>query len=294
MPPRRFSWAYGLASASAKWIVAAEMLGGTSGIGYAVLEEGNIDNAPGVFALLVIFAALGIGSAVAIRALETTPLPLGRDRAGTAARKSTDNRTDLEEANRMTEAQIFAQPQVFQDSGDLTPEMLAEAEAMIGQELRIEQYCHEACATLSGITPTESAMHNPLWCDEEYATTTGPHGTIVAPPTFLYAVFQPGVAPGLPGIQTFNAGGEWVWNRLPRLGERLKATAKMTGLRQIRGSQANELYLQTGRTEYRTTSGELVASCDSAHFRAPRRGRRAGSPTSPGPSASTPGRNSSG
>ena len=44
----------------------------------------------------------------------------------------------------MTEAQIFAQPQVFQDSGDLTPEMLAEAEAMIGQELRIEQYCHEA------------------------------------------------------------------------------------------------------------------------------------------------------
>ena len=56
-------------------IVAAEMLGGTSGIGYAVLEEGNIDNAPGVFALLVVFAALGIGSAVAIRFLERLLCP---------------------------------------------------------------------------------------------------------------------------------------------------------------------------------------------------------------------------
>jgi acyl dehydratase len=176
----------------------------------------------------------------------------------------------------MTEAQIFAQPQVFQDSGDLTPEMLAEAEAMIGQELRIEQYCHEAGLDVIRHYAYGIGDDNPLWCDEEYATTIGLHGTIVAPPTFLYAVFQPGVAPGLPGIQTFNAGGEWVWNRLPRLGERLKATAKMTGLRQIRGSQANELYLQTGRTEYRTTSGELVAWCDSAHFRAPRRGQTGG------------------
>lgn len=183
----------------------------------------------------------------------------------------------------MSEAKIYGEQDIFRESRDITPTALAEAKAMVGQPLRIEQYCREAGLDVIRHYAYGIGDDNPLWCDEQYAAELGPYGVIVAPPTFLYAVFQPGVAPGLPGVQTFNAGGEWGWSRLPRLGERLIATAEMTDIRRLKGAHAGELYLQSGRTEYRTTSGELVGWCNSAHFRTPRRGHSGGLSYEPRP-----------
>ena len=45
-------------------VVAAEMLGGTSGIGFQVLNAGNLGDTPQVIALIIVFAILGILSVV--------------------------------------------------------------------------------------------------------------------------------------------------------------------------------------------------------------------------------------
>lgn len=45
-------------------VVAAEMLGGTSGIGFQVLNAGNLGDTPQVIALIIVFALLGILSVV--------------------------------------------------------------------------------------------------------------------------------------------------------------------------------------------------------------------------------------
>lgn len=163
----------------------------------------------------------------------------------------------------------------FAESADITAEMLDDVQQMLGKDLRIEQYCHEAGLDVVRHYAYGIGDDNPLWCDEGYGRQSV-YGSIVAPPTFLYAVFQPGVAPGLPGIHTFNGGGEWIWERLPRLGERIRATARPTAIRELKGRKAGRLYLQVGMTEYRTANGELLATCESTHFRAPRPGQEGG------------------
>jgi len=56
----------------------------------------------------------------------------------------------------------------------------------------------------------------------------------------------------------------------------------MTGIRPLRGQRAATLYLQAGRTEY-WVGDELIACCDSAHFRSPRRDREGGLKYEPRP-----------
>jgi acyl dehydratase len=65
---------------------------------------------------------------------------------------------------------------------------------MIGQELRIEQYNHEATCDAIRHYAFEIGDDNPLWCDESYAAA-GPFGTMVGPPTFFLSVFAPTLSP---------------------------------------------------------------------------------------------------
>lgn len=160
---------------------------------------------------------------------------------------------------------------VFENISSLTPELLAEAEAMVGQELRIEQYNHEA--TYDSIRHYAFGIgdDNPLWIDEEYASA-GPYGTMVAPPTFFYSCFAPGIAPAFPGMQSFQAGGDCRWERLPRRGERVVAKATLTKIDRVEGKTVKDLIIEHGETEYRTGAGELLATFKSRSFRTPRPG----------------------
>jgi hypothetical protein len=159
----------------------------------------------------------------------------------------------------------------FRNVEAVTDEAIARAREMIGQELRIEQYNHEA--TFDSIRHYAFGIgdDNPLWCDEQYAAS-GPNGIMVAPPTFLYSVFAPGIAPSLEGLQPFQAGGDCTWNRLPRRGERIVATARLTGIDERRGGNVDRLIIEHGETEYRTTDGDLLAVFKSRSFRTPRPG----------------------
>ena len=160
---------------------------------------------------------------------------------------------------------------VFENIAALSPELLSEAQAMVGSELQIEQYNHEA--TYDSIRHYAFGIgdDNPLWCDEEYAHN-GPYGTMVAPPTFLYSCFAPGIAPAFPGMQSFQAGGDCQWFRLPRRGERIVARARLVGIDEVKGRTVENLIIERGETEYRTGENELLAIFKSRSFRTPRPG----------------------
>lgn len=159
---------------------------------------------------------------------------------------------------------------VFSGSTSLTQEMLDEVNAMAGQRLRIDQYNHEATYDTIRHYAFGIGDDNPLWCDEDYAAA-GPYGTIVAPPTFLFSVFAPGIAPGLPGLQPFQAGAHCVWHRLPRRNERIKAEATFTGLEEHKGSQSGRMLIQHGEVRYLTGDGNLLAEIHSRSYRTQRR-----------------------
>src|SRR5947209_8362605 len=103
---------------------------------------------------------------------------------------------------------------------------LEEARRMLGQEFRIEQWNHEASRDVIRHYAWGVGDDNPLFCDPDYAARTR-HRTIVAPPTFLYGVFDAVVAPGLPDIQWYYSGTDWTFHRPVRRNEAIVARAKL-------------------------------------------------------------------
>ena len=73
--------------------------------------------------------------------------------------------------------------------------MLSDMRALIGTELRTEACLNNEYATRLAILRFCEGIgdDNPLWTDAEYAAE-GPHGTLVAPPSFHLRV--PGLGAG--------------------------------------------------------------------------------------------------
>ena len=73
-------------------------------------------------------------------------------------------------------------------TGKFTDKMLADMRALIGTELRTEASINNEYATRTAILRFCEGIgdDNPLWTDAEYAAE-GPHGTMVAPPSFIFA-----------------------------------------------------------------------------------------------------------
>lgn len=159
---------------------------------------------------------------------------------------------------------------VFSGTSTITDEMIDEIRAMVGTRLRIDQYNHEATYDTIRHYAFGIGDDNPLWCDEDYART-GPYGAIVAPPTFFFSVFAPGIAPGLPGLQPFQAGTDCVWHRLPRRNERIKAEVTFTGFDEHKSSKSGRMIIQHGEVRYFTGEGELLAVIGSHSYRTQRR-----------------------
>ena len=134
----------------------------------------------------------------------------------------------------------------FKHNSAITPEMIEELKAMVGQRLQIEQYNHEATFDTIRHYAFGIGDDNPLWCDPAYAAKSR-YGAIVAPPTFFYSVFAPGIAPGLSGLQPFQAGGDCVWRRLAKRGEGVKAEAHFVGFDEHKGSHAGRMIIEIGR-----------------------------------------------
>lgn len=111
--------------------------------------------------------------------------------------------------------------------GKFTDEMLANMRALIGTELRTDACLNNEYATRLAILRFCEGIgdDNPLWTDGEYAET-GLHGTLVAPPSFIFACLG-SIQVGWPGLGGFHCETKMNFNGTPiRVGD--KITAKVT------------------------------------------------------------------
>jgi acyl dehydratase len=168
-----------------------------------------------------------------------------------------------------------AMTSVFETNATITDEMVDEVRKLIGRDLRVSQYNEFAAYDTIRHYAFGIGDDNPLWCDEAYAATTQ-YGVQLAPPIFLCSIIPSSVTPGLPGIQPLKVGDKWTWYRPTRLGDRIRARAKLTGVEVVEGRTAGRMVKQLGEIEYETIDGEPLAKVETQHLRVMRQGAEGG------------------
>lgn len=151
---------------------------------------------------------------------------------------------------------------------------LDRARALTGTPIRVEPFNHEATRDTIRHYAQGIGDDNPLWCDPGYARGT-PYGDVLAPPTFLYSVFDGAVGAALPGVQPVYAGTSWVFHRRVRRGAEIVPSARFGAVRRLRGATSSDMALQEADIEY-LADGAPVATATAATFRLPRRAAGAG------------------
>ncbi|MBI2871660.1 MAG: MaoC family dehydratase N-terminal domain-containing protein [Chloroflexi bacterium] len=161
----------------------------------------------------------------------------------------------------------------------ITDEGLAELRAQIGRYNRLSQY---GVGVFNEFACRDAVRHfcqgvgdsNPLYWDEEYARGTR-HGTIIAPPTFLYSVYWvSGRVGGLPGVHGFHAGNDWEWYQTIREGDRINVQEQFTDVQEKEGRFAGRIAIVYSVATYRNQRGEVVARGKGWQVRAERGGAR--------------------
>lgn len=146
---------------------------------------------------------------------------------------------------------------------------LEEASKMLGQDFRIEQWNEEASKDVIRHYAWGIGDDNPLYCNEEYAKNTK-YGRIIAPPLFLYGIFDAVVAPGLPDIQWIYSGADWSFYKPVFVNDKIKAKATLADVKQVSGNIVKMMIIQTGEVTYTNQDGDTLAKCLSHCFRIPR------------------------
>lgn len=151
----------------------------------------------------------------------------------------------------------------------ITEEMIQDAVSLIGVELRSSQYITEATEDSMVGFARGIGSRNPFYTSSLYASNSFAGG-LIAHPTFLYCVNETNIAPKFPGIHAIYGGTDWEFYLPIRLGDVLKASARLVEVKKKRGEFCGEMVLQKGQIEYRNQRDELVAIATSLVFRTPR------------------------
>ncbi len=155
----------------------------------------------------------------------------------------------------------------------ITDDALDSLRRLIGVPITetVEPWCYEV--TRDNIRHYAHGIgdDNPLWCDPAYAAK-GPHGAIVAPPSFIFALNRvlSGYVGGLPGIHAMWAGANLTWHDWFRRGDDVTVTAHLKDLVAHQTRFAGRAIQQIYHAEFRNGAGELVAEGDSWCFRTER------------------------
>src|SRR5262245_39095805 len=114
-------------------------------------------------------------------------------------------------------------------TGKFTDEMLTSMRDLIGTELRTDACVNNEYATRLAILRFAEGIgdDNPLWTDEEYAAA-GPHGGIVAPPSFIFACLG-SVQVGWRGLGGFHAETDVTFHAPVRVGDKITARVWFDG-----------------------------------------------------------------
>ncbi|MCC2675872.1 MAG: acyl dehydratase [Ramlibacter sp.] len=155
-------------------------------------------------------------------------------------------------------------------TGKFTDEMLDDMRALIGTELRTGASVNNEYATRLAILRFCEGIgdDNPLWTDEEYAET-GPHGTLVAPPSFIFACLG-GVQVGWPGLGGFHCETTIKFLKPIRVGDKITCRVVFQGFdgptadSNFGGRRIKDYILQ----QYINQHGEVVADfiCSRMRF----------------------------
>ncbi|MBI4200913.1 MAG: MaoC family dehydratase N-terminal domain-containing protein [Chloroflexi bacterium] len=151
----------------------------------------------------------------------------------------------------------------------LTDEDLEACRKVVGVELRNSSRISEATKDTILMFARAIGSRNPVFQEETYADKTF-WGCLVAHPTFLYAVDNTIVAPGLPGIHTIYGGTDWEFFHPVRVGDSLYATRRLMDLQRKEGRFCGLMALQVGEVSYQNQHGYLVARATSHVLRTPR------------------------
>jgi len=129
---------------------------------------------------------------------------------------------------------------------------------------------HEA-ATADAIWHFAAAVgdDNPLWFDREHAGKTR-WGGLVAPPTYFYTCERGLPTPLdedlteirddlLPNVPSVWIRSSWKWQRLLRVGERVRSTWELAGIRVVTGRSRQPSVHQIEQFTHRDAGGEIIA-----------------------------------
>lgn len=154
--------------------------------------------------------------------------------------------------------------------GVVDDESLAEARSIIGVPLRRSRWRWVEVATKDAISHVAEGVgdDNPLWWDEDYGKNSSV-GTLLAPPSFLYAVDGTTVAPKMAGVQWIYAACDWTWNDRIRMDDRFEVGSVVLDVEEKSTAFAPRWAMQTGRVDY-MRDGERVANAVSKIARLPR------------------------
>jgi amino acid adenylation domain-containing protein len=109
---------------------------------------------------------------------------------------------------------------------------------------------------------------NPLWLDESYAAGT-PHGRLLAPPGFVCSVLYPFLHGAAVDAPLASLIGEISvdWFRVIRVGDRLCATCRQTGVTEALDRRGRRIFLVQAETTYRNQDDAAVAKANGTMVR---------------------------
>ena len=170
------------------------------------------------------------------------------------------------------------------DLGAMNDAAIADARTLMNVPLRRDRMMWVEVATRDAVRQFAQGVgdDNPLWIDPDHAAATR-WATLLAPPSFLYAVDATIVAPKLPGVQWIYAGTRWRWFDVIRVNDAFNVSASLVAMDEKTGRRFGRWVLQTGEIVYRRKDGGLIAMAEGRVARTPRmRGSADKTPTTEG------------
>ena len=153
--------------------------------------------------------------------------------------------------------------------GKITEDALEKLNSLIGVKLRIHHDSGNRNVVEETIRKFVNGTGdvNPLYRDPEYAKKTR-YGKLVAPPSWLYSVFQMGVMLGLPGVHGWHSGDDWEFYKPIVEGDKIRPEAVFKGWEEVPSKFSDKMIKTYQDRMYYNQRDELVAKASAWSFRA--------------------------
>ena len=149
--------------------------------------------------------------------------------------------------------------QTLPEVAGITPEMIANAKAMIGIRLRTEDFVRDASVGSMINFVNGIGDSNPMFRDQEYASYSK-HGTMIGHPCAPFMRHWSGrTSWGLPGIHGFFAGTDWEFFRNIRPGDDINCIERVLDVQEKHSEYSGTLVIQYVETIYTNQRDEMIA-----------------------------------